>query len=620
MSNTNSFRSSAPTDEGRASRDDSLDSREVAVTAREFAAGDREKTLSEREDATVHREEALRAREETAQARMERDALMEQLREANEHLVLANVRAQTLAEKAGHLAAIVESTDDAVYSKTLDGVVTSWNKGAERIYGYTDEEVIGSSVAVLVPPDHPDELRNMLERLKRGETIDRFETVRIRKDGTWIDVALTISPIKDDTDTIVAASTIARDITERKRAEEERAELLRREQEARGEAETANRLKDEFLATVSHELRTPLNAVLGWVRMITSHRLKGPRVAHALETIERNAGALALIIDDLLDVSRIVAGKLDLVSEPVDLVAVTREAVDVVRPLAAEKGIDLQFSADPNAIDFVNGDAGRLQQVIGNLLTNALKFTPEGGRIDASIVRADDEMQVTVADTGQGIEPAFLPHVFERFRQADATAARQQGGLGLGLAIVRQLVELHGGTVHAASEGNGRGATFTIRLPIPSGDTTIGRWPVVPTRKSAASVRAGRERLDGVRVLVVDDDVDGRTLTAFLLTQSGATVNAVTSVHEALRTLQAEPADVLVTDIGLPDKDGFALLQEMREQQSQHDRFTPAIALTGYGGIEDRRRVLAAGFQSHIVKPFEPAELIATIASLTHRG
>lgn len=614
MTNT---RSSAPRDGPPPPRHESLGSRERAVAAREAAAGNREEALSDREDTADRREEGLRACETAAQALAERDALMHRLREANEHLVLANVRAQHLAEQAGHLAAIVESTDDAIYGQTLDGIITSWNRGAERMYGYEAHEMIGAPVAVLVPPALPGELPAMLERLRGGATVDRFETMRVRKDGAWIDVALTISPIRDEAGLVVAASTIAREITERRRVERERAELLRREQEARADAEMANRLKDQFLTTVSHELRTPLNAVLGWARMITSHQVEGQH-AVALDTIERNATALALIIDDLLDVSRIVAGKLELTLEPVDLMAVASAALGAVRPFASSRHIDLGLFPDSNAPVFVTGDAGRLEQVVGNLLTNAVKFTPEGGRVDVSLARAGAEMRLTVTDTGQGIEPAFLPHVFERFRQADASVARRAGGLGLGLAIVRQLVELHGGTVHAASQGKGRGSAFTVCLPIPADNAAEQRPVLARLGAGAPSTSPGGERLDGVRVLVVDDNEDGRTLTALLLTHSGATVNAVASAQEALQVVHVEPPDVLVTDIGLPDEDGYVLLGRMREQQSTQGRFTPAIALTGYGGIEDHRRMLASGFQSHIVKPFEPAELIAAIASFAH--
>ena len=321
------------------------------------------------------------------------------------------------------------------------------------------------------------------------------------------------------------------------------------------DAEQANHLKDEFLATVSHELRTPLNAVLGWARMLGSKQLPPDRAGHAIATIERNASALAHLIDDLLDVSRIVAGTLHLAPQPVDLVAVAQAALDAVRPLAATKNVQLAFSPDLPAIETVSGDAGRLQQVIWNLLANAIKFTPEGGRVDVFIEPSNDHMEVRVVDTGQGISPDFLPHVFERFRQADGATTRRHTGLGLGLAIVRQLVELHGGTVHAASQGVGRGATFTVRLPISAGEARVGQAAALGERRTAASAASPMPRLprlDGLRILVVDDDPDGRTLTSLVLTQAGASVKAVASVREALQTLEVERPDALVSDIGLP--------------------------------------------------------------------
>jgi signal transduction histidine kinase/ActR/RegA family two-component response regulator len=386
------------------------------------------------------------------------------------------------------------------------------------------------------------------------------------------------------------------------------------------EAEQANRLKDEFLATLSHELRTPLNAVLGWARMLASKQLTKTRATHAVETIERNAASLALIIDDLLDVSRIIAGTLNLRSQPVDLIVVTRAALDVIRPIAAAKHIRLRFSADSSSTEVVNGDAGRLQQVIWNLLANAIKFTPEGGHVDVSVERIGSEMEVKVVDTGQGITADFLSHVFERFRQADGGTTRQHGGLGLGLAIVWQLVELHGGTVHAASQGEGRGATFTIRLPIPTADVPVQRWSGLAERRVATAMSSPEprsQRLDDVRILVVDDNADGRMLTSFLLTQAGASVHAVASAREALQVLEGQRPDVLVSDIGLPDEDGYTLIRYIREYEAEHGGFLPAIALTGYARADDRSRVLAAGFQAHVPKPVEPAELTAAIAAVT---
>jgi signal transduction histidine kinase/ActR/RegA family two-component response regulator len=378
-------------------------------------------------------------------------------------------------------------------------------------------------------------------------------------------------------------------------------------------AESANRLKDEFLATVSHELRTPLNAVLGWARMLTSRQLSRERAAHASETIERNASALAQIIDDLLDVSRIVAGTLRLVHFPVDLAATAQAALDDVRPLAAAKNIQLQFSPDASSTEVVSGDAGRLQQVFVNLLSNAIKFTPENGRVHVSIKRAGSNLEVAVEDTGEGISPDFLPHVFDRFRQADSGTTRRQTGLGLGLAIVRQLVELHGGTVRADSSGPGKGATFTVRLPILTSP---------PVRKLRPRADDGRpapplKRLDGLHILLVEDNADGRELMSMMIEQSGAKVTAVASVREAVKALESLQPDALVSDIGLPDEDGYALIRRLRKQEAKRGGFLPAVALTGYVRAEDRARVLAAGFQVHVPKPVAPAELTAAIAAVT---
>jgi len=387
------------------------------------------------------------------------------------------------------------------------------------------------------------------------------------------------------------------------------------------DAEQANRLKDELLATVSHELRTPLNAILGWARMLGSKQLPPSRARHAIASIERSASALAHIIDDLLDVSRIVVGTLRLAPQPVDLVAVAQAALDAVRPLALSKNVQLAFSSGLPVIEPVSGDAGRLQQVIWNLLANAIKFTPEGGRVDVFIERSNDYMEVRVVDTGQGISPDFLPHVFERFRQADDATTRRHTGLGLGLAIVRQIVELHGGTVHAASQGVGRGATFTVRLPISGGEARVDRAAAFGERRTAASTASPMPRLprlDDLRILVVDDTADGRTLTSLVLAQAGASVKALASVREALEMLEAERPDALVSDIDLPDEDGYALIRQIRQHESEHGGFLPAVALTGYVRAEDRARILAAGFQAHVPKPVEPVELTAAIATITH--
>jgi signal transduction histidine kinase/ActR/RegA family two-component response regulator len=454
----------------------------------------------------------------------------------------------------------------------------------------------------------------------------REETARLREESAGL---------REETSTLREAAVRAREEAAQARAQLEQLMAQMREANERlvvgtvraqtmtEDAEQANHLKDEFLATVSHELRTPLNAVLGWARMLGSMQMPPDRAKHAIETIERNASALAHIIDDLLDVSRIVAGTLHLEPQPVDLIAVMQAAVDGVRPLAAARNVLLAFSPDLQAIESVSGDAGRLQQVIVNLLANAIKFTPEGGRVDVVIESSHDHMEVRVVDTGQGIDPEFLPHVFERFRQAGNAATGRHTGLGLGLAIVRQLVELHGGTVHATSDGVGRGATFIVRLPISpaeAGDAQAGRTVLDqgPPAASTVSSTADSPRLDELRVLVVDASADGRTLTSTVLAQAGATVKAVGTTREALQVLHVDRPDALVSGIGLPDEDGYELIRQVREYESEHGGFLPAVALTGYARAEDRARILAAGFQAYVPKPVEPIELTTAIATITH--
>jgi signal transduction histidine kinase/ActR/RegA family two-component response regulator len=448
-------------------------------------------------------------------------------------------------------------------------------------------------------------LREEAAKLREETSSLREAAVRAREEAAQARSELEelMAQVREANERLVVASVHAQTMTE--------------------DAEQANHLKDEFLATVSHELRTPLNAVLGWARMLGAKQLPPGRAPHAIASIERNASALAHLIDDLLDVSRIVAGTLRLAPLPVDLAAVAQAAVDGVRPLAAAKKLDLVFSREPEPLEPVSGDASRLQQVIWNLLANAIKFTPEGGRVDVFVGRSNGHMEVRVVDTGQGISPDLLPHVFERFRQAGDATTRRHTGLGLGLAIVHQLVELHGGTVRAASDGVGRGATFTVRLPISAGEPRGSQAAALGDRRTAASTASPAPRvprLDGLRILVVDDNLDGRTLTSLVLTQAGAAVTAVASVREALQRLQAEQRpDALVSDIGLPDEDGYALMRQIRQYEAEHGGFIPAVALTGYARAEDRARILAAGFQAHVPKPVDPAELAAAIAAITHR-
>ncbi|HEX8652237.1 MAG TPA: PAS domain S-box protein [Pyrinomonadaceae bacterium] len=787
------------------------------------------------------------------------------------------------------LATIVDSSGDAIIGKTLEGIITSWNAGAERIYGYTASEVVGRSVTILAPPELGDEVPHILETIRKGEGFRNLETVRQRKDGTRINVSLSISPIRDHAGHILGASTIARDVTARrrmekalraseeryrafvaqsaeaiwrceldepisvdlsedeqierfyrdgylaecndvmaemygyekaeeiigarlgdlldrsepgneaflrafirsgyrledaesaefnkegehkyffnnlvgiiedrallrvwgtqrdvtarkqaeaelqaseqryrsladampqivwtaradgytdyynrrwyeytgmtpeqtegwgwqpvlhpedvekslrawatavqtgkiyeieyrfrrgsdgayrwhlargvpmrdkhgqilkwfgtatdiddqKRAAEERLRLLAHAEEARLRAEEANRTKDEFLATLSHELRTPLTAMLGWTRMLRTKELDETTSAHALATIERNIYAQTQLIEDLLDVSRIITGKLRLDVSPVELMPIIEAALDSVRPAAEAKEILLQTALDP-LTGPVSGDAARLQQVVWNLVSNAVKFTPKGGRINVRLERVESHVEINVSDSGQGISTEFLPHVFDRFRQADSSTTRVHGGLGLGLAIVRHLVELHGGTVHAESQGTGQGSTFKVKLP------------VAPVRKLDAGLIEGEARdaasaldcltaLDDLYVLVVDDEHDARELLVTVLEKCGATVQAVENVSQALDTIRERRPDILISDIGMPGEDGYDLIRQVRSMPDEQGASLPALALTAYAGEDNRQQALEAGFQMHLSKPIDPHALSAAIASLVRQ-
>jgi PAS domain S-box-containing protein len=406
---------------------------------------------------------------------------------------------------------------------------------------------------------------------------------------------------------------------ERARAEEERERLLRNEQIAREEAEQANRLKDEFLATISHELRTPLNAILGWSQMLQNSNLDEAGAKRALETIERNARAQNQLIEDLLDVSRIITGKLRLDVRAVDLPGVIMAAVDAARPAAEAKNIRLQTLLDPQA-SAISGDPDRLQQVVWNLLSNAIKFTPKNGRVQVRLERVNSHVEIVVSDTGQGIEPEFLPFVFERFRQSDGSTTRQHGGLGLGLAIVRQLVEIHGGTVSVDSAGAGQGATFIVSLPLlPVRREPPGDMPRVHPAAQNNLLPDCPPELSGLRVLLVDDEADSRDLLNFVLELCGAQVETAGSVAEALEIIRRESFDVIISDIGMPDEDGYDLIGRIRELPDEQGGNTPAIALTAYARAEDRVRALRSGFQLHIAKPVESPELIAAVANLAGR-
>jgi PAS domain S-box-containing protein len=432
--------------------------------------------------------------------------------------------------------------------------------------------------------------------------------------GRWFDVYAS----RVGTPELRQVALVFKDITERKQAEQERERLLQLEGAARQQAEEASRLKDEFLATLSHELRTPLTAMLGWVQILRAGRLPPDKRERALETVERSARSQAQLIDDLLDISRILAGKLRLEVAPVELRSVVEAVLETVRPAAAAKDLRLQATLDSMAL--VMGDSQRLQQVVWNLLSNAVKFTPRGGHVRVLVERQDSFVDITVADTGQGILPEFQPHVFERFRQADGGSTRVHGGLGLGLSIVRQLVEMHGGTVSVFSEGEGQGASFTVRLPLAAARRrTAHPSPSLPPSLPSQGFSCPPE-LDGLRLLVVDDEEDTREMLVTLLEGCGARVRAASSVAEALRLLSAERPDVLLSDIGMPGEDGYALIERLRALPSEAGGDLPAVALTAYARSEDRTRALLSGFSTHVPKPVEPLELFAVIASLARRA
>ena len=640
-----------------------------------------------------------------------------------------------------YLAAVVESSDDAIISKDLTGVVQSCNAAGERLFGYRADELVGQSIRILIPPERQREEDEILSRIGRGERIEHFETVRVRKDGRRIDVSLTVSPVRDASGAIIGISKIARDITEqkqitaalaaqhewfrvtlnsiadaviatdlhghivfmngqaerltgwragdaagrpthqvfrvvhertgqavvnpvrrvlseeagperlrlvaldgteipieesgapirdqnrdviglvlvfrditeRRRVDQERIDsaaerdrLLEAERAARSEAERASRVKDDFVAVVSHELRTPLNAILGWAEILTQEPLEPALRERGLEIITRNTRVQAQLVADLLDVSRIATGKLRLEIQAVDLQSILTTAVDTVQPEAAAKRIRIicEFAND---IGPIAGDPARLQQAVWNLLSNAIKFTPENGRVDLALRCDGPDARITVVDTGAGIRPEVLPHVFDRFHQADLSITRRFGGLGLGLAIVKHIVELHDGRVLAESAGEHQGATFSIWLPMSPPPRTA------PSRSQQRRIRADAN-IEGVRVLVVEDEPDTREFLVRFLLHHGAIVFAAGSALEAMPLFLAVQPDVLISDIGLPDVDGYELLRQIR--QTPRGAAVPAIALTAYARPEDRSRAYAAGFQTHLAKPLNVADLLGRIVEI----
>jgi PAS domain S-box-containing protein len=529
------------------------------------------------------------------------------------------------------LAAIVMSSEDAIVSKTLDGIVTAWNTAAERLFGFTAADMIGKSITRIIPPELQHEEGEILAKIRRGERIERYETVRVRKDGQRVEISLTISPIRDSSGRIIGAAKIAHDITARRRAERalhdrdaqlsklsaERELSLESERAARSEAERLGRLKDEFLATLSHELRTPLHAIQGWATLLRERRVKPEEFDRGLEAIERNARIQVQIVNDLLDMSRIISGKIHLDVQPLHLHEIVSNAIEAVRQSAVARDIRILPLLD-SRIGLVRGDPNRLQQVLWNLLSNAIKFTPRGGRVQIVLERINSQAEIRIEDNGIGIRADFLPHVFDRFRQADPSTTRHYGGLGLGLSIVKNLIELHGGTVHVKSPGENQGSTFIVTLPL--SHVRVDENYTGNARSAASEPLDATEmpRLDNVRVLVVDDESDGCALIARILEDRGAIVVCVSNAREALEALARERFALLLSDIGMPDMDGLELIRRVRGLDKSRGGPIPAIAITAYARAEDRQRSLLAGFHMHLSKPIEARELVASIAGLIH--
>jgi PAS domain S-box-containing protein len=680
-----------------------------------------------------------------------------------------------------HLSKIVDSSDDAIVSKDLDGTILSWNGAAERMFGYTAAEAIGQSIRMIIPADRQAEEDYVLGQIRSGRPVRHYETLRQHKDGSMVDISLTVSPIYDDEGNVIGASKIARDIGERARLMREirdQAAITTRLSEAgtlvassldqgaivqrvtdlgtelteaqfgaffynvtdatsgesymlytlsgaprsafesfphprataifaptfRGEgpvrlddvmadprygrnapyngmppghlpvrsylavpvkapgehvlgglffghsrpgvftahheqlaigiaawasvalenarlyreAREADRLKDDFLAVLSHELRTPLNAIVGYSRLLRGGVLEGEKSQRGLEILERNATALTQIVDDVLDVSRIVSGRIRLDVQAVDLSVVVENAVATVRPALDAKGIRLQLIVDPR-IGPVSGDPDRLQQVVWNLLSNAAKFTPKAGRVQVRLERVNSHIEIAVSDTGTGIPHDFLPYVFDRFRQADSGTTRKTGGLGLGLAIVRQLVELHGGSVEAASEGEGLGATFRVRLPTMIVHHESSAGPRTHPRSEPAPPIPKLTGLKDVQIVALDDDQDALGLLRVVFESAGAEVRTFNSAASALEALAILRPHALVVDLGMPVMDGFEFIRQVRQSADRALADTPAAALTAFARSEDRVKALRAGFEMHLAKPVDPAELVAAVTALVRR-
>ncbi len=535
---------------------------------------------------------------------------------------------ESLRQSEERFRLLIEGVSDyAIFMLDANGNVASWNAGAERIKGYAANEIIGQHFSRFYPEDArqsgwPD------HELQVAAETGRFADAgwRIRKDGTSFWAGVTITALRDSQGRLLGFAKLTRDLTEQKRAEarqifdQQREEILDAERNARIEAQRAIRIKDEFLATLSHELRTPLSSILGWTQILKRKAggLEPGELERAIDVIDRNARAQVRLIDDLLDLSRIMAGKVRLDLNRVSMHDVVQSAIESAEPAARAKGVRLKAVLDPHPPP-VSADAGRLQQVVWNLLSNAIKFTAKGGQVQVVLQRLNSSIELSVSDTGIGIPEGYLPHVFDRFSQKDASTTRSFSGLGLGLAIAKQLVELHGGSIRASSGGEGLGATFFVQLPLSimqlEGDAEAR---VHPTQEMAQGDNPVLPRLAGVHIFVIDDEADGRELLQRVLEDQAATVTALSSAEDALSELKKVRPNLIVSDIGMPVTDGYQLMRTLRAGEAKGERI-PALALTAFARAEDRKRALLAGYQAHLAKPFDVAELVLVAADLAGR-
>jgi len=516
-------------------------------------------------------------------------------------------------ESAATLQALLQGVRDyAIYTINPQGRISSWHRGAELLKGYTAEEAVGMPFAKLfTPEDLANGQPEMELRVAAEQGEYKGEGQRVRKDGSRIDVAVVLTALRGPHGELLGFLKLTQDITARRAEERAREEALRASQQARADAERASHLKGEFLATLSHELRTPLSAILGWAHVLERGVFDADTLKHGLDAISRNARLQVQLIEDLLDMTRIESGQLRLDRQRLELDGVLAAAIDSALPAATARGIALRTHFAQDGGCWVLGDPARLQQVVANLLDNAIKFTPRGGHVDVSLACAGRQAVITVSDSGQGIDAGFLPRLFERFQQQDATTTRRHGGLGIGLAIVRQLVVLHGGDVTAASDGPGKGATFTVTLPVMA-EQGLPVSPPLP----AVEPPPGSEPLDGVHVLLVDDEADVRVIACRMLKDAGARMTVAASAEEAFTLLQRERPTVLLSDIGMPEQDGYDLIRRVRALAPEAGGLTPAAAFTAYASREDAERVHAAGYQLHLAKPVAPQALVGAVAQL----